>query len=236
MLTNGLVETSVGTNALADSGGQTNTAIGYNTGRGITTGAGNTIVGANVTGLSPTLTNTVVVASSDGVVKLNIDSTGQASVRRTDGTYVKVATLDTGLVSTNLLVYATQTTAITSNGAIVSIPFSTQPLFTSSLFSGGIFTPTVTGLYRFTVSMASTAGGSVDVDTRIDLYQGSTLVYRIYYLTIFGNSDTYTSDGAADLVLTAGVAYNVRGNVGFNPGSFSVGTGIVKSLTIERLT
>ena len=50
--------------------------IGYNTGRGITTGSGNTIIGASVAGLAAALTNNVILASGDGAIKLQVDSNG----------------------------------------------------------------------------------------------------------------------------------------------------------------
>ena len=43
------------------------TMIGYNTGRGVTTGDGNTIIGANVTGLPAALTNNIILSAGDGL-------------------------------------------------------------------------------------------------------------------------------------------------------------------------
>lgn len=60
--------------------GSSNTMIGANTGRGVTTGSGNTIVGAGVIGLAAALANNVILASGDGVIKLQIDSTGLATL------------------------------------------------------------------------------------------------------------------------------------------------------------
>lgn len=53
-----------------------NTAIGYGTGGGIVTGVGNTIIGANVTGLSDTLSNNVILAAGNGAKRLVINSAG----------------------------------------------------------------------------------------------------------------------------------------------------------------
>jgi hypothetical protein len=52
-----------------------NTALGYNTGLGITTGSGNTIIGANVTGLSANLTNNIILANGTGAIKAQHDGT-----------------------------------------------------------------------------------------------------------------------------------------------------------------
>jgi hypothetical protein len=56
--------------------GSDNIFFGFNTGRGITTGSGNVIIGNSVSGLPAALTNTVIVASGDGVAKLTADVTG----------------------------------------------------------------------------------------------------------------------------------------------------------------
>ena len=55
--------------------GNNNTAVGYNTGRGITTGSGNTILGANVTGLAAGLSNNIVLANGTGAIKAQHDGT-----------------------------------------------------------------------------------------------------------------------------------------------------------------
>lgn len=45
--------------------GSSNTVVGYNTGLGIITGAGNTIVGSGIVGLNRDLTNNIILASGD---------------------------------------------------------------------------------------------------------------------------------------------------------------------------
>jgi hypothetical protein len=52
-----------------------NTALGYNAGRGITTGSGNTILGANVTGLAAGLTNNVIIANGTGSIRVQSNAT-----------------------------------------------------------------------------------------------------------------------------------------------------------------
>ena len=56
--------------------GTGNTALGYNTGRGITTGSNNTILGAGVTGLPATLGGTIILATGDGVIRTLQSATG----------------------------------------------------------------------------------------------------------------------------------------------------------------
>ena len=57
-----------------------NTLIGYQTAGGLTTGKSNTIIGANVTGLAPTLSNTVIIADGDGNRRIYIDQNGYLGI------------------------------------------------------------------------------------------------------------------------------------------------------------
>ncbi len=84
--TTGSKNTAIGQYALnnlnitANDGTGNNTAVGYNTGGGITTGVNNTIIGANVTGLSGTLSNNIIIADGAGNQRINVDSTGLVTV------------------------------------------------------------------------------------------------------------------------------------------------------------
>jgi len=65
----------VGTGTVATSANvaaqcNNNTALGYNTGRGVTTGTGNTILGAQVTGLAAGLTNNIILANGTGSIRV----------------------------------------------------------------------------------------------------------------------------------------------------------------------
>jgi hypothetical protein len=78
--TTGYQNTAHGYAALFDlnittSDGGANTAIGYAAGRGIVTGTGNTILGANVTGLAAALTNNIILANGTGAIKAQHDGT-----------------------------------------------------------------------------------------------------------------------------------------------------------------
>jgi len=83
--TTGRNNTAVGYQAGYDynnTGGEAgnNTFIGYNTGRGITTGTANTILGANVTGLSSTLSNNIIIADGSGNQRINVNSSGNVGI------------------------------------------------------------------------------------------------------------------------------------------------------------
>jgi hypothetical protein len=85
--TGGFNNTAIGTQSLFDlnitSTNGNNTALGYNTGRGIVTGTNNTIIGANVTGLASTLSNNIIIADGDGNQRINVGSTGNVGIGST---------------------------------------------------------------------------------------------------------------------------------------------------------
>lgn len=85
-----------------------NVAIGYNTGRGITTGVNNTILGANVTGLPATLSNNIVIADGSGNRRINVSESGNTGIGVTSPT----ASLEVATSTSN----ATTTVVVGKNG------------------------------------------------------------------------------------------------------------------------
>lgn len=76
--------TGVGTNVGYNlTTGTANTIMGYYTGLGITTGGKNTIIGANVSGLATSLSNTIILADGDGVVRFYCNSAGSIGIGTT---------------------------------------------------------------------------------------------------------------------------------------------------------
>jgi hypothetical protein len=63
--------------------GTNNTIIGYYTGLGITTGGKNTIIGASISGLATTLSNTIILADGDGVIRYYCNSAGSTGIGTT---------------------------------------------------------------------------------------------------------------------------------------------------------
>jgi len=79
--TTGSDNTANGRSALVNNTeGDNNTACGYRSGTGIETGSGNSIFGANVTGLAPDLTDNLILASG-GVIRLQHDGVGTTTVQ-----------------------------------------------------------------------------------------------------------------------------------------------------------
>lgn len=73
--------TGVGTNVGYNlTTGTANTIVGYYTGLGITTGSKNTIIGANISGLATTLSNTIILADGDGVIRYYCNSAGSTGI------------------------------------------------------------------------------------------------------------------------------------------------------------
>lgn len=63
--------------------GTNNTIIGFNTGLGITTGGKNTIIGASISGLATSLSNTIILADGDGVIRYYCNSAGSTGIGTT---------------------------------------------------------------------------------------------------------------------------------------------------------
>ena len=63
--------------------GTANTIVGYYTGLGITTGGKNTIIGANISGLATSLSNTIILADGDGVIRYYCNSDGSTGIGTT---------------------------------------------------------------------------------------------------------------------------------------------------------
>lgn len=82
--TTGYQNTSIGSlSLLNNTTGNLNTVVGYYSGIGITTGSKNTIIGAKVTGLSSSLSNTIIIADGDGNKRIYVDSSGNMGVGTT---------------------------------------------------------------------------------------------------------------------------------------------------------
>ena len=104
MNSTGYGNTALGSTSLYNNTiGYYNTVIGYGTGLGITTGANNTILGANVTGLATGLSNNIIIADGAGNRRINVDANGKVGI----GNVAPDSTLTvtgSGKFSTNLSV------------------------------------------------------------------------------------------------------------------------------------
>ena len=114
----------IGYYALSDSiSGSYNTAIGDNTGLGITSGSYNTILGAQVTGLSATLRNTIILADGQGNIRQYIDSSGNMALGKTSPINAKLDVLGNTTITGSLSVTGNIT------GTIVAAAPDFSPIF-----------------------------------------------------------------------------------------------------------
>lgn len=142
----------IGNTAAYDSlGSSGNTIVGYNTGRGLTTGDSNTVIGANVTGLNPTMSRNIILSDGIGTVRARFndgpyagwDFTGggvagntvniSGSTSISGSLYVSESIRSNSVITPNLIVsggnapitiYGTSATAMTIGfGAGNSLPY-----------------------------------------------------------------------------------------------------------------
>lgn len=89
-ITTGEYNTAVGNDTMATvTTGNYNTFIGRDTGRNIDTGSRNTIIGASVTGLSGSLSDTIILATGDGTIRMYSNSSSNTGF----GTILPTATI-----------------------------------------------------------------------------------------------------------------------------------------------
>lgn len=178
-----------------------NTMIGGNTGRGITTGSGNTIIGANVSGLSTTLTNNIIIANGGGSgstgVKLQNDGTNWTVTGSLGITGSRVSKLwATDIESTNAptiggtsatgtggLVLATSPTLVTPN---IGVAAGTS-LDVSGVLESGVNSATGGQLKMF----GSTSG---DVTLKVAAAAGTATVFQLP-ATNGSNTNVLQTDG-----------------------------------------
>jgi len=82
--------------------GAYNTIVGYYTGVGLTTGNYNTIIGSQVTGLTSSLSNNVIIADGAGTQRIRVFSTGNVSIANTTDSGYKLDVSGTGRYSNEL--------------------------------------------------------------------------------------------------------------------------------------
>jgi hypothetical protein len=192
-----------------------NTVIGYNTGRGITTGVNNTILGANVTGLSATLSNNIIIADGAGNQRINVNSSGNIGLGTTTpshkltvigNTYLNGSLTLTGALNDSLNASGTSGQILSSTGT------STQWTSTSALglgngtFLGLTDTPSSYTANRimFTNSGATALTDSANLtfdDTNLNLL-GTTGI-------LFGGDAQLSRGSANRLDLASGDSFNI---------------------------
>jgi trimeric autotransporter adhesin len=139
--TTGVQNTAIGSFAgmdlnITNGSDGNNTFLGYNTGRGIFTGKNNTILGAQIAALSPTLSNNIILADGSGNRRINVDGTGNVGINTI--TQTNKLTVD-DLTTTNVAKFngsgSTQCTVVTGTGLTCS---SDERLKAGIITGGGL--------------------------------------------------------------------------------------------------
>lgn len=165
--------------------GTNNTAIGNNTGRGIVTGAGNTILGANVTGLAAGLTDNIILATGTaGAIKAQFDGANW------------------NLVSTRFSagLAATPTRSTAATGSTITLTSST---------SGLLYDQAAT-IASLTITLPSSSivdGQTISISTRSEI-----TALTVNGGTIYGAPTTLLAGGFATFIYSsAGAAWFRKG-------------------------
>jgi hypothetical protein len=194
--TTGSNNTAVGISALADlnitNGTGNNTAIGSDAGRGIVTGINNTIIGANVTGLSAALSNNIIIADGSGNQRINVGSAGNVGI---------------GTTSPYSLLSLSNSVTTAAN----------TPLLTIASTTGGTSTSTV-----MTILAGGNIGiGNASPSSRLDITNSATSSAIITLRDPLGNVALELRAGTSTLFTTAvGVSAGSKITTGANNSAF----------------
>lgn len=190
--TTGASNVAIGSLTLSDlttpATGQ-NTAIGYNTGRGITTGNNNTIIGANVTGLAAGLSNNIIIADGAGNQRINVDSSGFVGIG-TPTPLTKTDIIGANIVNDGILTVRTNNAqaidiggsialgGYTDNGASITNVFATiagRKFSSASTGRSGYFAIQVNNAGTLTERLRITDVGVVTIPTALLLSTAAPL-------------------------------------------------------------
>jgi hypothetical protein len=157
------------------------TIIGVNTAAGLTGGSANTILGANITGLTGTLSNNILLADGDGNVRIQVDGATAAYVntplvlKKDTAANIEAIASPTG----GTLMYDTTNNTVDLYNGTAWVPVSTGSVPTDY----GYFAYTgATMDVNFTVkgiTMASQAASGITVASNTRVTVSKTGTYRI---------------------------------------------------------
>jgi hypothetical protein len=193
------VSTQTGWWTLSGYVASNNTALGYYTGLGITTGSGNTVLGANVTGLSANLTNNIILANGTGAIKAQHDGTNWALTggvsataglsgttgRFSDVTDINLTTLAQGSIQTSGGLSVAKSLTVGGNVIIVGTQAAASGL------GGNLRYRDDTGTARWLTGLKGTAAATSYVITDL-VNSGDRLTITSTGAATFSNTVTAT--------------------------------------------
>lgn len=192
-ISTGEYNTAIGNDTMATiTTGNFNTFIGRDTGRNIDTGSRNTIIGASVTGLSGSLSDTIIIATGGGAIRYYSNSSNFTGI---GGILTPVATLHidgqiaqtiTKTSSSNLTVGEAMGTILCNNGiTTITVTLPTAIGFSGKMIHIG---RDIGSIAAITIA---TSGGSIE-----ELIGTLNTTTTIASLGAIGAKVTFMSDGS----------------------------------------
>ncbi|WP_347216457.1 tail fiber domain-containing protein [Chryseobacterium sp.] len=121
-----------------------NTLIGFRAGTGIVSGKANTIIGANVSGLPPALSNNIIIADGDGNRRINIDQNGNIGIGTDTPKFpldIRLKTASWPLAASSLTYYGINPDSGSPDGILTTYPNYTNDIGTfnsnTSIYADG---------------------------------------------------------------------------------------------------
>ncbi|MGC4102999.1 beta strand repeat-containing protein [Ferruginibacter sp.] len=230
--------------------GQYNLLLGPNAGRGITTGNYNTIIGGQVTGLSSSLSNNIIIADGQGNRRINVDASGNVGIgTTTPSAFVHIKSQ--GGSNRGLLIESTSSANYATMELRNDADDLTQIGLTGSSFSSGIFNSKSTtintnaagginlvaynaaGNVRFATGGTATSNERMRIDNNGNVGIGITSPTAQLHTTGTVRFAGLTNDNSVDRI----VATDANGNLYYRSASSLGGSGTGGwSLTGNALT
>ncbi|MFA5772897.1 MAG: NYN domain-containing protein, partial [Thermoplasmata archaeon] len=229
-----------GTGTATPNGTNNNTALGYDAGRGIIYGTGNTILGANVTGLSAGLTNNIIIADGAGNRRINVDSAGNVGIGTTaPATKLDVTGLTLNTDATGTVMSSNFTGSITKND-VNAYTFSSvqiKPTLNTGVSNTGTvlnvlnIDTTNTAVTGLTTNLIKASYGGVQkflVDSSGNATLAGTITSTGSITGAAGSFTTLTSSGAstigtgASLTNTFGTGTSAANTIGVSGGTNAI--------------
>jgi hypothetical protein len=226
--TSGVNQVALGMRSLYFATGGNNIGIGYNggydittgtyntiigtgsAGNGITTGSYNTIIGSQITGLSSSLSNTIILADGQGNQRLYINNTGNAGIGTT--TPASLFNAVSGICDFR---FSTGTSANTPTISVINTGASGKAAALLAGTNGSAFAFDQAGFFAITTEAKSS-------------FTSNTNGSGTARLTVFGNGNVGIGVGTTDAGYKLDVNGTARVSDVFHANNSAIGFGAVR--------